>query len=393
MKLTRRNFLATAAAVAPLAVAAQTPTAAPDAQYRACVIGHTGQGDYGHALHLIFAPRPDVEVVALADPDEAGRAKAAAQAGAARTYADYREMLEKEEPNLVVVAPRLTGRHREYLLAAAEVGAHGFMEKPLADNLADADAMVQAVEEANLKWAIAYNFRPLPIIEHALKLVMEDGLVGEILELRARGKEVHRAGGEDLLVLGVHVFDLMRVLAGDPRWCFSDITVDGRPARPGDVHEATEPLGPVVGDRIHAVYGFDNGVKGYFASTKSADGNGGRWGLDIYGSKGIVTLRLDTPAPAFHLADASWAPGDKEARWQPLPGAPDAPAQPDPEHRYKPVVDDLLAAIEEDRRPAVSIQDGRASLEMIQAVYESFIAGGPVPFPLERREHPLKSWK
>lgn len=389
--MTRRSFLA-AAAAAPALMAAGSALAQGGAKRRACIIGDTKEGGYGHSLHVAFALRPDVEVVALADPDEAGRTKAAAEAKAARTYADYREMLAKEKPDLVVVGPRFTGRHREYLLASAEVGAHGFMEKPLADNLADADAMVQAIEAKNLKWAMAFNFHVLPIIQHARKMVVEEGLIGEILEMRGRGKEDHRAGGEDLLVLGTHICDLMRMFAGDPQWCFANITANGKPATKADIREATEPLGPIAGDSVRATYGFDGGVQGYFASTKSDEGNAGRWGLDIYGSKGILTMRMDAPKPVFVLRDPSWAPGAKDAKWEELPGVPDAPTQPDREHRNAPIIDDLMAAIQEDRRPIVSMQDGRASLEMLQAVYESHIQGAPVKFPLEPRTHPLTRW-
>ncbi|MDX9972379.1 MAG: Gfo/Idh/MocA family oxidoreductase [FCB group bacterium] len=389
MELTRRHFIASSAAL--MAASMAVGQNVPPREYRACIIGDTKQGEYGHSLHVTLALRQDIHVLAVADPDEAGRQKHMAEAKAARGYADYREMLEKEKPDIVVVAPRWTIHHREYLEACAEVGAHGFMEKPVADTLADADAMIQVIEAKNLKWALGYNFRVLPIVQHARKLVSE-GLVGEVLEMRGRGKEDHRAGGEDLLVLGTHIFDLMRFFVGDAQWCFSDITVDGRPATKADVHEATEPLGPVVGDRISAMYGFKDGIKGYFASAKTKEGGGGRWGLDIYGSKGVVSIRQDVKVPIHVLFDPAWSPGGRDAQWQPLPDAPDAPAQPDPLNRYLPIMSDLLVAIEEDRIPQVSLQDGRASLEMGQAVYESFVRKAPVTFPLERRDHPLKRW-
>ena len=57
--------------------------------------------------------------------------------------------------------------------------------------------MVSAIEAKNLKWAIAFNFRALPIIQHAKRLIAEQGIIGEVLELRGRGKEAARAGGED----------------------------------------------------------------------------------------------------------------------------------------------------------------------------------------------------
>jgi len=390
MRSTRRSFIKVAAALPAAGLFRPDPSAArmQMRQYRACIIGATGQGDYGHTLHLVFGLRPDVEVVGLADPDEAGRRSHALEAKAARTYADYREMLSKERPDLVVIAPRHTVRHRDYLLACAELGAHGLIEKPIADTLTDADEMVKAAAAKGLKWAVAYNFRAMPILQHARRLVVEEKLIGDILELRGRGKEDRRAGGEDMLVLGCHITDLMRFFAGNPVWCEADITVGGRPAVKADVHEATEALGPVVGDRIQATFAFRDGVKGYFASTRNSDGNGGRWGLDILGSRGVVSIRPDMQPMVGLLGEPSWAPLGRAATWKPLPGAPAELESPNPRAaRYAPIVDDLLVAIQENREPKVSLRDGLASLEMLQAVYESHVRGARVRFPLQNRNH------
>lgn len=394
MQPTRRDFLTTAALLPATGLSISGPRAfsAPGGNRRACIIGETGHGDYGHNLHMVFGLRPDIEIVGLADPEEAGRRSHAADAGALRTYPDYREMLTTEKPELVVIAPRHTVRHREYLLAAAHAGAHGLIEKPLADTLADADEMVKAASGKELKWAIAYNFRPMPAAQHARRLILEEGLIGQILEVRGRGKEDRRAGGEDLLVLGCHITDLMRFFLGEALWCEADITVGGRPAGKADVHEATESLGPVVGDRIQATYAFKNGVKGYLATTGSEDGNGGRWGLDIFGSRGIVTIRPDVQPMIGLLRDPSWSPFGRNRNWEALPGAPAEVESPNPRAaRYTPIVDDLLLAIQQDREPRVSLQDGLSSLEMIQAVYESHMQQARVSFPLKNRSHPLRT--
>src|SRR5436190_21348181 len=97
----RRRFLQVATGL-PAALAARALFAAaaePSEGYRAAVIGHTGRGDYGHGMDVVFKGVPGVEVVALADAgaDGAARAKIAERAGAARHYTDYREMLAKEE--------------------------------------------------------------------------------------------------------------------------------------------------------------------------------------------------------------------------------------------------------------------------------------------------------
>ncbi len=359
-------------------------------RYKACVIGDTKQGGHGHNLHMVWGAREDVAVAGLADPDAKGREKHAAEAKAARTYADYREMLEKEQPDLVSIGPRWSVRHQEYLEACAAVGAHGLIEKPIAADLAEADAMVAAADAKGLKWAIAYNFRATPVYQHARRLILEQGLIGEVLELRARGKEDRRSGGEDLIVLGTHVFDMMIDLIGRPQWCVSDIQVEGRKATAADIREATEPLGLVIGDSIQAAFGFAGGVHGYFSSQKNPDGNGGRWGLDIYGTKGIVTIRL-TEIPQIHwMRSPSWSPGKQGAQWEALPGMPAMAYKNSHVERYAPIIDGLIEAIEKGGEPNVSLRDGLHAHEMIQAVFASHVSGRRVALPLAARAHPLK---
>jgi predicted dehydrogenase len=392
MKLSRRQFIAATSALPVTATAG----AGPGKTYKACIIGDSKLGGYGHRIQHAFSLREDVAVVALADPDEKGRVFHAREVGVERSYADYRDMLEKERPDLVAIGPRCTVNHRDYLAACAAVGAHGFIEKPFCNSLASGDEMIAAVETNKLKWSIAYNFRGMPLVQHAKKLIAEEGLIGTVLEARGRGKEDHRAGGEDLIVLGTHVLDLMRFfMGGSPTWCTANITVDGRAAMPADVHKATEPLGPIVGDRVHAMYGFPGGAVGYFDSMKSAEGNGGRFGIDIYGSRGVVSIRIprgDSTVVVRWLDDSTWAPHGKEQAWKHLPEAPVLEAKDPGRARNKVITDDLIAAIEEDRRPVFSVQDGLASWEMIQAAFDSYVQGDRVNLPLENRSHPLKRW-
>lgn len=366
-------------------------------KYKACIIGDSKQGGYGHWIHHAFAMRDDVATVAVADPDAAGRAQHGKAVGAERTYADYREMLDKERPDLVAIGPRWTVNHRDYLLACAEVGAHGFIEKPFCDDLAQGDDMVAAVEAKNLKWAIAFIFRAMPEVQHAWHLVHEQGLIGTVLEVRGRGKEDRRAGGEDLIVLGSHVLDLMRYfMGGSPTSCTAEVTVDGRAATPTDVRQATEPLGPIVGDRVHAMYGFNDGRVGYFDSMKNPDGNGGRFGIDIFGSRGIVAIRVlpgDLTVSVHWFEGSLWAPGTSSDGWKPLPEAPIVEVKDKHRERNRIITDDLILAIEEDRQPTVSVQDGLASVEMTQAVFQSCVQGGRVALPLVDRSHPLARWE
>ncbi len=86
---------------------------------RVAIVGHTGRGNYGHFLDRAFVGVKGAEVVALADPDDEGRASAVERTGANCGYADYRELLKKERPDITVVASREIGDHFEIVMAAA----------------------------------------------------------------------------------------------------------------------------------------------------------------------------------------------------------------------------------------------------------------------------------
>src|SRR4051795_6541302 len=224
--------------------------------YKTVVIGRTGRGDYGHGLDVAVLNQPKLKVVAVADDDTQGRAQAAKRLGVERSYDDYRAMLEREKPKFVVVGPRWLDCHKDMILASAENGVLGiFCEKPLAPDLASCDAIVAACERSHVKLAMAFQTRYSPRYEKVKSLIAE-GAIGEVLELRGRGKEDRRGGGEDLMVLGVHILDLCRDLLGDPAWCFARVTERGRPVGPGEVREGAEGIGPLAGDRVDALFGF-----------------------------------------------------------------------------------------------------------------------------------------
>lgn len=393
----RRRFLeASTAAVAGLALAgAGSRSARADARkYKACVIGSTGRGDYGHGMELCFAHRPDVAVVAVADPDERGGAKAAAACGAERRYSDYREMLERERPDFVSIGPRHTTDRVATIRAAAEVGAHVYMEKPVAASPAECDAMIAALEAGGSRCAVAHQMRLAPAVRE-LERIAASGELGDLVEMRGYGKEDRRSGGEDLIVLGVHVFDLMLRFAGAaPERCAAKITVARRDILPTDAREATEPVGLVAGDCVRASYVFPGEAAGYFASRPTPEGRGGgRFGLRLYFQNGAAAIALGGDLDVRILrGESRWIPMNADGpKWETLPGF-DSPDDPRRGAKYLNALaaDDLIAAVEEGREPALSIRSALAGLEMVVACYESALGGGvPVAFPLARREHPL----
>jgi predicted dehydrogenase len=369
--------------------------------YRVAIIGRTGRGNYGHGLDVVWREVQNVEIVAVADENDAGRKAAQKRLGAKNAYADFHEMLRKERPNVVSVADRHLDQHRDMVLACAEAGASIFLEKPMSRTLAEADEMIAACEKHHVKLAIAHQTRYSPRLARVKELVADPKAFGALLEMRARGKEDNRAGGEDLMVLGTHLMDLMRFVAGDCRWAFGRVSVFDKQnnavlAAKSSVRPGGEGMGPLAGEHIHAMYGFDKGVVGYFASQKAerAAGERDRFGLTLYGTRGVIQLTTGSLPDVYYLADPSWFPGRGRASWQLVSSAGLGKAEPLKDGGLGQanvwIVRDLLEAIERDRQPLGSMYDGRAALEMILAVYESFRLRGPVDLPLKNRRHPLE---
>jgi predicted dehydrogenase len=369
-------------------------------QYRVAVIGRTGRGNYGHGLDIVWRQLDNVQIVAVADENEQGRLAAQKRLGARNAYADFRAMLQKERPNIVSVADRHLDQHRDMVIACAEAGASIFLEKAMCRNLVEADEMVAACEKHHVKLAIAHQTRYSPRLERVQELIAE-GRIGQLLEMRGRGKEDSRVGGEDLMVLGTHIMDLMRYIAGDARWCSARVGVVEkdrvRPMAKNDVREGNEGIGPLAGDHIIAEYGFDHGVVGHIASVRAPRraGEADRFGLTLLGSRGVIQLTTGSLPPAYFLADPSWFPGRSRVNWQEITsaglGKPETLKDGGLGQGNVWIVRDLMDAIEQDRQPRGSIYDARAALEMILAVYESQRLGRTVNLPLQNRRHPLAS--
>ena len=369
------------------------------AQYRAVIIGHTGQGDYGHGLDIVYDDVPEVEVVAVADPDAEGLATARERIGAANAYADYREMLEREEFDLVNVCPRVVTPHAAMVIAAAEAGARGiFCEKPLAASLGEADAMMAACAARNVKVAVAHR-RANPYEQYGKKLV-DEGAIGQLQVLRARGKWDRRHGAEDLAVLGPHMMDSMRYFAGaDVAWAHAHVSQDGREVVLDDVREGNEGIGLIAGSSIAAYYAFTNGVTAHFESQPGdteAKVNSRWFGFDAHGTEGIISLRNSPNGEMYIYRHGMFIPDGKVEWERVLLDDWEAIAPHDRTHHSNIfIVRELMHAIEEDRdvAEASSGRDALAALEMIMAVHESQRIKGRVEFPLANRENPYEVWR
>ena len=355
--------------------------------YRAAAIGRTGKGDYGHGLHLAYKGLGNVEFVAVADPDEDGRARARQQTGAPRAYAEYQEMLHRECPDLVSVCPRWTDCHLEMVLACLEAGAHVYCEKPMTWTLEEGDEIVSMAQAAKRKVAVAHQGVYLPRVQRVRQL-LQDGRIGQVQAIHAHGKQDSRGGGEDMIVLGTHLFNMMRFFAGDVAWMSAQVTTAGRELQVEDIREPNEPVGPVAGDCVESYFAFRSGVSGSFDSRRSQAGGSLRYGMEIVGSEGIISLRGGSAGELMIYPHPLFRPAAEEQRWVLLDAGPDHPL---PTGNQLAIVD-LIAAAEEDRQPLSSDRDAVAALEMVLGAYESQITGARVPLPMPRR-HPLVAWQ
>lgn len=390
----RRQFLGyslglVALADVPVPVAESSETGG--AALRAAIIGHTGHGNYGHEHELIFNGRENITVVAVADPDAAGRAQAVSRSRALRSYGDYRQMLDAEKPELVCIAPRWTDQHHSMALAAIRSGAHLYMEKPITQTLAEADELLALADQEKRKIVVAHQMRLAPNIL-ALKKAVDQGLLGELMEIRTHGKQDKRAGGEDLIVLGVHLFDLLRFFAGDPLWCAAWILQSGREITKADAHPATENIGPVAGDEIVAEFAFAKGVHATFVSRAKNQQPAGAWGMELIGTKGSAKIQMEMVPRIYTLKEGGWTPQGKTLQWRLWEQDPTLHLA-DSERVFASanarVTDDWLDAIRLNREPVCSGYAGMKALEMGMAVFAAGLSRNRVLFPLKNRQHPL----
>ena len=368
--------------------------------YKAAVIGSTGQGGYGHGLDRVFQGLNSVTLVAVADADPVGLRHAGERLGVSNLYDDYNEMLEREKPDLVSIAPSWISERVPMVEAAVAAGSHIYCEKPVAGRLDEIDTIVNACNRGNIKMAIAHQWRAMPAIQQAITDV-KLGKFGKLLRIWTHPKDNSRGGGEELLWHGTHLFDLMMAFANIPRWVHGHVLQDDRPITRSDTCQSTQSAGLTIGDSISATFSFDHGVRGFFESTAnlaiSDQSNfNNLFGLSIECEQ--VKIELREPGDCYIYPAPRVLPDQKHLSWEKIwiEGWHD---KYDHQTLWKNflhlgnqiLVKDLIEAIENDREPLSAIQMARYINEMVQGVYLSHLSEGcRINIPLVERQHPLE---
>jgi predicted dehydrogenase len=303
-------------------------------------------------------------------------------------------MFAREQLDLVIVAPRNVDEHEVLLLAAVGAGAHVYCEKPLVRTPAEADRVLAAARVAGVQIAVAHINRAFAVLSR-LRALVAAGEIGKLRRVHGFGKCDRRGGGQDLMVLGSHILDMMSYFAGEPAWAHAHITKEGRDVDAGDIHAGDEGVGLVAGDSIVSHFAFRSGVMGEFESFFAQDSAPvSYFGIQLEGTEGTIGMRSFGGRQLFRHSRAIPLPGLDE-RWETLALDGYSPEGPDDmNERYiwahQHLIRNLLASAEAGTEPVASAHAAATALEMIMATYESHFAGHRVGFPLVNREHPLE---
>jgi predicted dehydrogenase len=184
-------------------------------------IGLIGCGWLARAVHLpILRHLPDVDLIALAEPDPDRRQEARHYFPAAIAYADYCDVLKMRDVDAVIVSAP-TALHGEVAMAAMQLGKHLYLEKPIATSLGEADEIVSVWKQSGVVGMVGFNYR-FNALHQAARMQIDAGKLGSIIGVRTvfstptrsmpAWKQTRSKGGGVLLDLASHHIDLVRFL-------------------------------------------------------------------------------------------------------------------------------------------------------------------------------------
>ena len=356
------------------------------------------------APHFFDLPlRPELTV--LAGRNQAAVTEAAAKLGWSSTETDWRRVLERDDVDLVdVCTPGDT--HAEIAIAALEAGKHVLCEKPLANTVAEAEAMADAAAKAaarGVRSMVGFTYRRVPAIGLARQLVAE-GRLGQIRHVRAQylqdwisdpaapmswRLDKQKAGSGALGDIGAHIVDLTQHITGQTLTGVSALLetfVKERPlpAAAGSLSGvAGEGTGTVTVDDAAVFLGrFSGGALASFEATRFALGRKNAIRIEINGSRGSLAFDFED-MNVLHFFDGDEP--DETAGFRRIvvtePGHPYVGAWWPAghglgyEHGFTHQVVDLVTALAADEDPTPSFADGLQVQRVLDAVERSAAAG------------------
>jgi predicted dehydrogenase len=335
-----------------------------------------GSGMMGSVLATAASELPYAKCVGAADVDLARAQNLVAKHGG-NAYQDYHEMLEKENPQTVIIATPEQD-HLEPVKAAAEHSAQIFLEKPMATTLADADAITKACNDANVKLMIGYILR-FEISYAMIQSAIAEGSIGKFLSAYARRmatiSEARRLGGRvsPLTYIGVHDIDQILWYHPVPVKSVYAKAIKGR---------VWEELGTF--DSAWLLMEFEDGALGIHEVGWCLPEEWAKWQspaswsgfgdvrMNVLGTHGNLFLDF-TPMNLYGVNREGWKMPDTR-HWPTMHGRMIGSVKLEVEHFFDCVLN--------DQSPLVTGEDGRRSLEVMLAAERSIAEGKKINLPL-----------
>lgn len=337
-------------------------------------------------VRAFFDPPVDPVMKVVCGREAEGAAQAADRFGWAESASDWREVVRRDDIDVIdLCTPGDT--HAEIAIAAAEAGKVVLCEKPLANSLAEAEAMLAAVERAGVLHMLCHNYRRAPAIGLAKRMI-EAGDLGRIHHFRGVylqdwivdpeaprvwRLEKARAGSGALGDIASHSLDLARYLVGeiDEVSGLLETFVRERPLEDGVTRGQVD-----VDDAALSLVRFENGALGSIEGSRFCPGRKNHNRLEINGSRGSLVWDLErlnelevyreegadsgfrrilATDPAHPYVDAWWPPGHVLGY----------------EHTFTHTVLDLLHAIDRAELPSPNFEDGVRNQRVLDAIERS----------------------
>ncbi|GGI47451.1 putative dehydrogenase [Agromyces flavus] len=372
---------------------------------RVAMIGYGFMGA-AHSVGWRQAPRvfelpAAVEMAVVTGRNAEAVADAAAHWGWQESATDWRAVIARDDIDIVdIVTPG--DSHAEIAIAALEAGKHVLCEKPLANTVAEAEAMADAASRAaahGVRSMVGFTYRRVPAVTFLRDLIAQ-GAVGRIAQVRAAYRQdwlvdpemplawrlqKEHAGSGALGDIGAHIIDMTQFVTGLDVTAVSgvlDTIVRERPLQgsgSGLSGTAAEGYGEVTVDDVAIFTGrLSTGALVSFEATRFATGRKNALTLEVSGDKGALRFELedlntlwfyDRTAPAetqgFTRILVTEAQHPYVAAWWP------AGHMLGYEHGFSHQVVDLITAIAEGTDPHPSFAEGLSVQRVLDAVEQS----------------------
>lgn len=322
------------------------------------------------------------ELAAVADiNEEVGRA--ASSKYGVEWYRNYEDMLEMKDLDAVsICTPHFL--HFPMAIKALKYGKHVLVEKPMAITVKEADQMIEEARKRGLKLGVVYQMRTNPAYRR-LREMISSGIIGRVYRVCMeacvfrsqayyksdawRGKWLTEGGGA-LINQTIHYIDALQWFVG----------------RPAEVYGRIETLyhNIEVEDIASAIIKFENGAHGIIQVSTIDPINILRF--EICGERGKIVSEgggeikyaiLEKTVEEYVTSGEAWI---KPAyQWNKIDVEGEAFGS-----GHRRVIEDFARAIIEDREPLVPGEDGRISLEIVNAIILSSFEGRPIKIPIDR---------